>query len=128
MSENKTKEERYDEAIAAREADDLKGAVSILERLAADEPNYALAHLGLAVFYGRMKRFDDSVREASLACELAADEPFYFTALSSLAIKGGHRKEAEEALAKAQEARFQAFMKKYREEYPETTEDEEPHD
>ena len=50
---------------------------------------------------------------------MTPDEPFYFTALSSLAIKGGHRKEAEEALAKAQEARFAAIMKKYREEYPE---------
>lgn len=129
MSENKTKEERYDEAIAFRESGDLKSAVSVLEQLAADEPDFALAHLGLAVFYSRMERFDDSVREASRACDLAAEEPFYLTALSSLAIKGGHRKEAEEALAKAQEARFQAFMKKYREEYPEETKkDEESHD
>ncbi len=120
MPENKTKEQRYDEAIALREEGSLKGAVSILEQLTADFPDYALAHLGLAVFYWKLERPDDSIREASRACELNADDPFYFTALSSLAVKAGHRKTAEEALAKAQEARFQAFMKKYREEYPET--------
>ncbi|MBQ3388026.1 MAG: tetratricopeptide repeat protein [Thermoguttaceae bacterium] len=120
MTSNKTKEERYDEAIAFREAGDLKSAVSVLEQLAADFPDYALAHLGLAVFYWKQERPDDSIREASRACELSPDEPFYFTALSSLAIKAGHRKTAEEALARAQEARFQAFMQKYREEYPES--------
>lgn len=120
MPEDKTKEARYDEAIALREAGDLKGAVSILERLTAEFPDYALAHLGLAVFYWRLDRLDDSIREAARACELETDDPFYYTALSSLAIKAGHRKTAEEALAKAQEARFQAFMKKYREENPET--------
>ena len=116
MSEDKTKEARYDEAIALREKGDLKGAVSILERLTAEYPDYALAHLGLAVFYWRLDRLDDSIREASRACELETEDPFYYTALSSLAIKAGHRKTAEEALSKAQEARFQAFMKKYREE------------
>lgn len=120
MTNNKTKEERYDEAIAFREAGDLDSAVSVLEQLTADFPDYALAHLGLGVFYWKQERLDDSIREASRACELAADEPFYFTALSSLAIKAGHRKTAEEALARAQEARFQAFMQKYREEYPES--------
>ncbi len=122
MSEDKSKEARYDEAIALREKGDLKGAVSILERLTAEFPDYALAHLGLAVFYWKLERLDDSIREASKACELETEDPFYFTALSSLAIKAGHRKTAEEALAKAQEARFQAFMKKYREENPDPEE------
>lgn len=121
MTEIMTKEARYDRAIALRDEGKIEDAVSELERLVADEPDFALAHLGLAVFYGRLERFDDSVREASRACELSPDNSFYFTALSSLAIKGGHRKEAEEALAKAQEARFAAVMKKYREEYPEET-------
>jgi len=134
MSENQTKEERYDHAIACRETGDLKTAVSVLERLAEDYPDYALAHLGLAVFYWKLARLDDSIREASRACELSVDDPFYFTALSSLAIKCGHRKTAEEALAKAQEARFRAFMEKYHEEYPkdeasqETGENEESND
>ena len=120
MSETLTKEARYDKAIAYREEGKIKEATIELEKLVADEPDYALAHLGLAVFYGREGRFDDSIREASRASDLAIDDPFYLTALSSLAIKGGRHKEAEEALAKAQEARFAALLKKYREENPES--------
>lgn len=124
MSDYSSKESRFDQAIALREEGELVEAAKVLEKLVLDEPDYALAHLGLGVFYCKMNRFDDSLREASRACELASDNPFYYTALSSLAIKGGHRKAAEEALAKAQEARFAAFMKKYREENPELDDSE----
>ena len=111
-----TKEAWYDRIIGLWEAEKAEEAVGEMERLAEQHPDYPLAHLALAVFYSRSKRYDDSMEAAKRACELESENSFYYTAASSLAIRGGHREEAENALMKAQEARFAAQLKKMREE------------
>lgn len=111
-----TKETLYDRAIDLREAGKSDEAISEMERLAAQYPDYPLAHLALAVFYSKSERFAESVDEAKKACELEPENPFYFTAASSLAIRGGDRETAESALMKAQEARFAAQLKRMQEE------------
>ena len=44
-------EQMYDEAIELKEAGKLEEAVSKLEELVGQQPDYALAHAGLSVFY-----------------------------------------------------------------------------
>lgn len=115
-----TKESRYDRAISLRDEGKLAEALAAMEKVAADFPDYPLAHLALAVFYGNANRNDESMESIKRACELEPSNPFYFTAFSSLAIRGGRRQEAEEALMKAQEARFAAQLAKMRAEEEET--------
>ncbi len=111
-----TKEARYDQIIALRDEGKIDEALKAVEKLVADYPDYPLARLALAVFYDKKKMPDSALSAALKACELEPENSFYYTALSSLAIRSGHHKEAEDALMKAQEIRFNAQLKKIREE------------
>ena len=113
MSEQtKTKEEWYDECVALQQGGDLGAAVGELKRLLEVYPDYGLAHMALAVFYQEKGDDEGTLGEMQRACELEQDDPFYFTAFSSLAIKCGNHELAEAALMKAQEARFEAQLRK----------------
>lgn len=122
MNEEITCEDWYDRAIALRDEGKIDEAIAELERLVERWPDYALAHLALAVFYERSGRPNESMDSVKRACLLETDNPFYFTAASALAIRAGRRQEAEEALMKAQEARFAESMKKMAEEKNDTEE------
>lgn len=63
-------EGNYDEALA-----------KLNEALEQDE-NYVMAHLGLAVLYGKVNQHDKAVHHAQRACDLDPNEPFNFTAMS----------------------------------------------
>ena len=63
-------EGKYDEAIA-----------KLTEALGQDE-NYVMAHLGLAVMYGKVGNHDKAVHHAQRACDLDPNDPFNFTAMS----------------------------------------------
>ena len=63
-------EGKYDEAIA-----------KLTEALEQDE-NYVMAHLGLAVLYGRVNQHDKAVHHGQRACDLDPNDPFNFTAMS----------------------------------------------
>lgn len=106
-----TAEERYDEAIALKEAGKLDEAVAKLEELAEDEPQYALAHAGLSVFYSRLERHDEAVQYAQKVCELEPDDPFSFMSMSLVCQKGGRMAEAEQALTQAMEKQWAARRK-----------------
>ena len=101
-----TAEERYDEAIVLKEAGNLDEAVAKLEKLAEDEPHYALAHAGLSVFYSRLERHDEAVQHAQKVCELEPDDPFSFMSMSLVCQKGGRIAEAEQALTQAMEKQW----------------------
>ena len=101
-----TAEERYDEAIALKEAGNLDEAVARLEKLAEEEPQYALAHAGLSVFYSKLERHDDAIRHAQKVCELEPDDPFSFMSMSLICQKGGRIAEAEQALTQAMEKQW----------------------
>ena len=87
----------YDEAIALQEGGKLEEAVAKLEELLAQDPNYALAHSALSVYFGRMERFDEAVAHAQRVCELEPDDPFSYVALSLVCQKAGMIAEAEMA-------------------------------
>ena len=113
---NETKEARYDQAMLLRDAGKFAEALAEIEKLTADFPDYPLARLALAVLYEKNNQTELAMQAAKKACELDPENPFYYTATSALAIRSGRRQEAEDALMKAQEARFNAQLKKMREE------------
>ncbi|MDA0658533.1 MAG: scaffolding protein [Planctomycetota bacterium] len=71
-----------------RDADQLKDegklpeAVAKLEELLSLDSTHVLAHLALAVLYGRVGQHDLAVEKGRRACELEPKESFNFTALS----------------------------------------------
>lgn len=104
-------DQRYDEAIALKEAGDLEGAVGQLEALAAESPDFALAQAALSAFYSTMARHDEAIERAQRVCELEPDDPFSFMAMSLICQKAGRLAEAEQALGEAMEKQWAAAKK-----------------
>ena len=103
-----TKEEMYDEAIELQQGGNLKEAVDKLHALLEQEPDYALAHSALSVFYDKLERPDEAVEHARKVCELEPEDPFSFMAMSLICQKVGRLQEAEEALMQARQAQVTA--------------------
>ena len=101
-------EDRYDEAVALKEAGNLEEAVAKLESLVQDAPDYALAHAGLSVFYSRQEHHDQAVEHAQKVCELDPEDPFSYMSMSLICQKAGRLAEAEQALAQAMEKQWAA--------------------
>ncbi len=98
----------YDEADQLKDDGKYDEAIEKLNALLAEDENYILAHLALAVLYGRVDKHDDAVRHGQRACDLESDDAFNFTALSvtyQRAFAGTQNRDyigaAEEAMAKA---------------------------
>lgn len=106
-----TIEDRYDEAIALKEAGNLKEAVAKLEKLVEDAPDYALAHAGLSVFYSKQEQHDQAVNHAQKVCELDPDDPFSYMSMSLICQKAGRLAEAEQSLTQAMEKQWAARKK-----------------
>jgi len=96
-----TREDRYAAAEKLKDDGDLAGAVSALEALVADDPEFALAHSALGAWCTRLERHEEAVRHARRACELAPKDPFSYTALSVACMRAGLIAEAEDALARS---------------------------
>jgi Flp pilus assembly protein TadD len=96
-----TREDRYAAAEALKDSGRLPEAVSALEDVVRDEPDFALAHSALAAWCTRLERHDEAIRHARRACELEPDDPFSYTALSVACMRGGRIAEAEDALARS---------------------------
>ena len=103
-----TKEETYDEAIALQQEGNTAEAIGKLEGLVQEEPDYALAHAALSVFYGKLEEFDKSVEHGRRVCELEPGDPFSFVAMSLICQKAGKIAEAEQALSQAMEKQWAA--------------------
>ena len=103
-----TVDQRYDEAIDLQQAGKLEEAVGKLEGLLAEQPDYALAHAALGVFYGKLGRQDEAVDHARRVCEIEPDDPFSFMAMSLICQRAGRIPEAEQALGMAMEKQWAA--------------------
>ena len=101
-----TASQRYDEAIELKEAGKLEEAVARLESLAGDQPDFALAHAALSVFYSKMERHEEAIVEAQRVCELDPSDPFSFMAMSLTCQRAGKLAEAEQAMAQAMELQW----------------------
>lgn len=103
-----TVEQRYDEAIELQQQGKLEEAIGKLSALIADQPDYALAHAALSVFYGKLGRNDEAVEHARKVCELEPDDSFSFMAMSLICQRAGRLPEAEEALGLAMQKQWAA--------------------
>ena len=77
-----TREDSYAAAEALKDAGRLAEAVTALEAVVGDHPDFVLAHSALAAWCTRLERHDEAIRHARRACELEPDDPFSYTALS----------------------------------------------
>lgn len=98
----------YEEAIALQEQGALDAAISKLEGLVAEAPDYALAHAALSRFYSLQEKHDQAVAQGHKVCELEPEDPFNFVALSLVCQKAGRIAEAEQAMMQARQAYYQA--------------------
>ncbi len=96
-----TREQVYDEAEKLKDSGNLVEAAAKLENLAAEEPDFALAHSALAVIYGRLGRHDLAIRHGLRVCELEPNDAFSFTAMSVTFVRAGRIPEAEDYKARA---------------------------
>ena len=96
-----TREDRYAAAEALKDAGRLAEAVTALEAVVGDHPDFALAHSALAAWCTRLERHDEAISHARRACELEPNDPFSYTALSVACMRGGRIAEAEDALARS---------------------------
>jgi Flp pilus assembly protein TadD len=103
-----TVDQLYDEAIQLQQAGNIEEAVSKLESIVVDHPNYALAHAALGAFYGKLGRQDEAVEHSKRVCELDPDDPFSFMAMSLICQRAGLLAEAEQALGVAMEKQWAA--------------------
>ena len=103
-----TKEEVYDEAIGLQHGGNLKEAVDKLHALLGQEPDYALAHAALSVFYSKLEQHDQAVEHARKVCKLEPEDPFSFVAMSLICQKASRLQEAEQALLEARQAQTAA--------------------
>jgi Flp pilus assembly protein TadD len=98
----------YDEADKLKDAGKNDEAIAKLQQVLAEDPDYTLAHLALAVLCGRVGQHDQAVTHGQRACELEPQEAFNFTALSVTCQRAfvgtqnrDYIRQAEEAMAKA---------------------------
>ena len=98
----------YDEAEKLKDDGKYPEAIAkYLEILEIDE-SFALAHLALAVTYGKVGDHEKAIQHGERACQLDPNDPFSFTAMSvtyQRAFAGTRNHEyihlAEHAMAKA---------------------------
>jgi Flp pilus assembly protein TadD len=96
-----TRDDRYAAAESLKDQGKIAEAVTALEGVVADHPDFALAHSALAAWCTRLERHDEAIRHARRACELEPEDPFSYTALSVACMRGGRIAEAEDALARS---------------------------
>ena len=72
----------YDEADKLKDAGKLEEAVAKLNEALAVDPNYALAHSGLAVVLQKLGRHEEAIEHARRVCEIEPNDAFSYTALS----------------------------------------------
>ncbi len=98
----------YNEADRLKEAGQYEEAIAKLKEILQQDESFVLAHLALAVIYGKLGQHEDAVRHGQRACELDPSDAFHFTALSvtyQRAFAGTQNPQyiqlAEEAMARA---------------------------
>jgi tetratricopeptide (TPR) repeat protein len=108
----------YNEADRLKDEGKYEEAIARLTQLLDEDADYTLAHLALAVLYGKVGRHEEAVEHGRRACELEPNEAFNFTAMSvtyQRAFAGTRNPDyirlAEEAMAKASALQYQQHMR-----------------
>lgn len=96
-----TPTELYDQADKLKDQGKLEEAIALLHQALELDPNFALAHSALAVYYGRLGRHEEAIRHGLKVVELEPNDPFSYTAMSVTFQRAGRIPEAEEFKARA---------------------------
>lgn len=98
----------YDEAEKLKDDGKYQEAIAKYLEILEVDAHFALAHLALAVVYGKVGDHEKAVQHGERACQLEPNDPFSFTAMSvtyQRAFAGTRNPEyihlAEHAMAKA---------------------------
>ncbi len=98
----------YNEAEKLKDDGKYDEAIAKLNELLEQDADYTLAHMALAVLYGRVGKHPEAVQHGQRACELEPEDAFSFTAMSvtyQRAFAGTQNHQyiqlAEDAMAKA---------------------------
>jgi len=95
--------ERYDRAMAHKDAGDLESAVAQLETIVAAEPDHVLSHSALAVYLEKLGRSDDAVAHAERVTELDPEDAFAWTQLAVICQRCGRGEQGDQAMAHARQ-------------------------
>lgn len=74
--------ELYNEHEKLKDEGKNEDAIAKLTEALEQDENYVMAHLGLAVMYGKVGEHQKAVSHAQRACDLDPNDPFNFTAMS----------------------------------------------
>ncbi len=77
-----TAQQLYAEAEKLKDEGNYQEAIGKMSEALAEDESYVLAHLGLAVLYGKVGDHESAVKHGQRACELEPNEAFNFTAMS----------------------------------------------
>ena len=97
---------QYDACMELHRDGRLDEAIAALEKLTAEQPNFALTYNALAAIHKKRGDLQAAIGYAGTYCEYAPDDSFGYTILSSYQLEVGNRAAAEEALGKAYNLRF----------------------
>ena len=94
-------DDAYEAAEKLKNDGKLEEAVTALEAVVVENPDFAVAHSALAAWCTRLERHEKAVEHARRVCVLEPNEPFSYTALSVACMRAGKIEEAEEALGRS---------------------------
>ncbi|MEZ6063180.1 MAG: hypothetical protein R3C19_22775 [Planctomycetaceae bacterium] len=113
MSADETNPDKlYDAANKLKEAGDLEGCVTALQKILEVAPDHVQTHMALGVHQQKLGRLQEAVTHATKVTELAPDDAFSFTQLSVILQRCGKILEAEDAMAKAREIQMAAARRR----------------
>ena len=100
----------YDEAEKLKDAGNLEEAIGKLQEIIEQDDSFILAHLTLAVLYGRVNKHEEAVQHGEKACELEPDEAFNFTAISVTYQRAFASTQNQQYIQMAEDAMARAHM------------------
>lgn len=74
--------DQYNEADKLKDDGQYEEAIKKLHGILEQDESYLLAHLALAVNYGKVGQHEEAIKHGQRACELDPNDPFNFTAMS----------------------------------------------
>ena len=100
----------YSEAEKLKDDGNLEEAISKLQEIIEQDDSFILAHLTLAVLFGRVNKHEEAVQHGEKACELEPNEAFNFTAMSVTYQRAFAGTQNHQYIQKAEDAMARAHM------------------
>ena len=100
----------YSEAEKLKDDGNLEEAISKLQAIIEQDETFILAHLTLAVLFGRVNKHEEAVQHGEKACELEPNEAFNFTAMSVTYQRAFAGTQNQQYIQKAEDAMARAHM------------------